>query len=99
MTTNIQGKITDIVLQEGGLEQRLLATISSAKEQRSLELPVRVKNEFDLIPYQSTLIGADVEYTSDWYVCDEFANCIYFITLKILSGPLKGRSYKATRQN
>jgi hypothetical protein len=58
----------------------------------NLELPIPTKNAFELMPYQSVLVGQTVKYTKEFMPFRLGGGTV--IQLDVLSGILKGESYK-----
>lgn len=71
---------------------------------KELAMPVTIKNDFELIPYETGLLNQEVKYHTDTKTDEKKrGRGPYTITetnfsLKVLTGPLMGRVYKATER-
>jgi len=65
---------------------------------KELQMPIKIKNDFELIPYQVGLLNHEVKYHTDIETSERkckstpYKTTTYF-TLKVLTGPLMGKTY------
>lgn len=93
----IEGKVVDITTSFN----KLCLIINQDDKEKEVELPVKIRNDFELIPYQISLLEQKINFKKTY---EEIGNCgmtnytkneTVFV-LKILSGPLKGKKYSFT---
>lgn len=87
MIEDIQEKI--IAVERAGN-----TSISLVTSTVDIQLPVKTDTDAEIIPYQSALIGQEIIYSqrpADYEGGVTFSNS----SVKVLSGPLKGKIYSA----
>ena len=87
--TNLKKNLDKIIMQ-----------LETSEGNKELEMPITIKNDFELIPYQNALLNQKVQYSvdegnpnQDCIICPRGC-CDKYSALFILSGSLNGKSYK-----
>jgi len=85
----LEGKITAI---EGGAPMGINLTIArNKKELERVNIPLHIKNSFEVVHYQLGWLGQKAKYEKKTFYFAEGGEIRY--SLKLLSGPLKGAEY------
>jgi len=95
---NIQGRVSDIVrgrpdisdYADYFLGDMVTLAVKSAEHNYFVDLPIALPTDFELMPYQNSLVGADVNYSVHFGNGKELTK---HWKMEILSGSLAGRSY------
>ncbi len=95
-----QGRILSLVRgrPEGSDDDRktlVTLVIQSEKDKHVVDLPIETRTDFDVIPYQSALVGVDAKYSKKYERWQEGIAINW--ELEVLSGALKGNTYKFSR--
>ena len=64
-------------------------------KRQTVEIPIKIDSEFELMPYEKILKGESVRYCNRFWLEKETQN--EYWELKILSGSLRGKTYKFQR--
>ena len=93
------GRILSLVRgkpEERDYEKSLVTlVIESDQNKHVVDLPIKTESDFEVIPYQSTLVGIDVRYSKKYERWEEGIAINW--ELEVLSGSLKGNTYKFSR--
>jgi len=80
---------------------KLVMQLETSSGLRNIEMPIKIKNDFELIPYQIALMNQKVKYAVD-EKCPRLEGDVSpntrnerYSTLSILTGSLKGKTYRA----
>jgi hypothetical protein len=97
----IQGRVLSLVRgrPEGsylGKDEYLVTlVIESSGAKHTVDLPIKTETDFEVIPYQSALVGVDVRYFKKYSTWEE--GIAEDWVLEVLSGSLQGNTYRFTR--
>jgi hypothetical protein len=95
-----KGKILSLIRgkpEGSNYDKKNLVTliIESDKNKHIVDLPIKTNSDFEIMPYQSALLEADVSYSKEGKSWEEGFTTYW--KLEVLSGKLKGNTYKFSR--
>ncbi|MDP1694915.1 MAG: hypothetical protein Q8L34_05230 [Candidatus Woesearchaeota archaeon] len=94
-----RGKVSSITRRDpknNHSEQDLVALVLDTEQgTKTVDFPLITQSDFELIPYQHALVGQNVQYSKQWDGSGD--ETFRFWKLQVLSGPLAGNAYNASR--
>ncbi|MEK6899369.1 MAG: hypothetical protein AABW79_04710 [Nanoarchaeota archaeon] len=74
------------------MESLVTLNIKSGETNHLVDLPIKTKSDFEVLPYQASLAGVEVSYSKEYDSWEEGINKKW--ELEVLSGLLQGNIYK-----